>query len=378
MKTCLIAISIAIVSVSSNAYAQVQDDLDVVLGYDDLANPTEIMLAGIDGMTLNSIPIFIDFFGSPNPFAPDDLATDNPGFITNDQLGPGFLVNEGDEIFVNILDASERPASGGVGYVNFYNPAEDRIEASGRISVGELPNDPDVPELCLDGDAIVACDQGVLGDTRRFVDEGRISFAGLDGFGIHQHIFFDLLDDEQAPAGAYAVLMEIQSDFFPVDGEIDLTSEPFWVIWNHGLSATQMQNDALPAFINASATVPGDFDGDGDVDLADLDRYIGNLGAVAVDNLAPLDLNGDSTVGSDDFEQHYERLVETSNGGVGTFAGDINLDGTVNVLGDAFILVANLGNSVTSWGDGDLSGDGIVNVLGDAFLLVANLGSSNQ
>ena len=377
MKTYLIAILIAIVSVSSNAYAQVQDDLDVVLGYDDLTNPTEIMLAGIEGMTLNSIPIFIDFFGSPNVFDPDDLATDNPGFITNDQLGPSFLVNEGDEIFVNILDASEHPASGGVGYVNFYNPAEDRIEASGRISVGEFPNNPDVPELCLDGDAVVACDQGVLGDTRRFVDTGRISFAEVDGFGIHQHIFFDLLDDEQAPTGAYAVLMEIQSDFFPVDGEIDLTSEPFWVIWNNGLSATQMQNDALPAFINASAAVPGDFDGDGDVDLADLDRYIGNLDTAATGDLEPLDLNTNGTVGSDDFQEHYEQLVETSNGGTGTFAGDINLDGTVNVLGDAFILVGSLGSSVTSWGDGDLNGDEVVDVLGDAFLLVGNLGNSN-
>lgn len=121
----------------------------------------------------------------------------------------------------------------------------------------------------------------------------------------------------------------------------------------------------------------GDFDGDGDVDLADLDQYNSNIGAVATGALAALDLDGNGTVDASDFEQHYTDLVETSNGGTGTFAGDINLDGLVNVLGDAFLLVANLGNPATSWSQGDLNASGNVDVLGDAFLLVASLGSDN-
>jgi len=109
----------------------------------------------------------------------------------------------------------------------------------------------------------------------------------------------------------------------------------------------------------------GDFDQDGDVDLIDLDRYIGNIGDAAAGDLAELDLDGDGTVGINDFQQHYGTLVQTSNGGNGTFAGDLNLDGTVNVLGD-------------SWASGDLNADGTVNVLGDAFLLIGNLGRSNS
>ena len=70
-------------------------------------------------------------------------------------------------------------------------------------------------------------------------------------------------------------------------------------------------------------------------------------------------------------------MVETSNGGEGTFAGDTNLDGAVDVLSDAFTLIGNLGGSVTSWAEGDFNGDGSVTVLGDAFLLIANLGQSN-
>ena len=122
----------------------------------------------------------------------------------------------------------------------------------------------------------------------------------------------------------------------------------------------------------------GDFDGDGDVDLIDLDRYNQNLGAAPTGELAALDLDGDNDIDEDDFTRHYECLVETSNGATGTFAGDLNLDGTVNVLDDAFGLVANLGNSATSWSQGDFSGDGTVNVLGDAFSLVGNLGMSNS
>ena len=124
--------------------------------------------------------------------------------------------------------------------------------------------------------------------------------------------------------------------------------------------------------------LPGDFDDDGDIDLADLDRYNNNLGSPATGSLSALDLNGNGTVDPSDFETHYTTLVRTSNGVAGTVLGDINLDGIVNVLGDAFVMVANLGNESNSWGQGDLNADGVVNVLGDAFLLVGNLGASQS
>ena len=57
--------------------------------------------------------------------------------------------------------------------------------------------------------------------------------------------------------------------------------------------------------------------------------------------------------------------------------GDANLDGRVDVLGDAFILVSGLGaSSGGTWQQGDFNGDGRVDVLGDAFPLVRNVGSS--
>ena len=56
---------------------------------------------------------------------------------------------------------------------------------------------------------------------------------------------------------------------------------------------------------------------------------------------------------------------------------DANLDGQVDVLGDAFSLVGNLGlTSGATWSQGDFNGDGMVDVLTDAFILVGNLGRS--
>ena len=49
----------------------------------------------------------------------------------------------------------------------------------------------------------------------------------------------------------------------------------------------------------------------------------------------------------------------------------------VDVLSDALSLVANLGQSVTSRSQGDLNADGTVNILCDAFILISQLGQSN-
>ena len=48
------------------------------------------------------------------------------------------------------------------------------------------------------------------------------------------------------------------------------------------------------------------------------------------------------------------------------------------MLTDAFGLIAGLGNPATSYADGDINLDGTVDVLGDAFTLIGNLGMSND
>ena len=145
-------------------------------------------------------------------------------------------------------------------------------------------------------------------------------------------------------------------------------------------AAVHLDNIAITV-VESDADPLGDFDGNGVVDCADLDGYIGNIGtsvAGVTGGLANLDFDLDDTITEEDAEMVIQTLVATSNGFTGTFPGDLNCDGIVDVLGDAFALIGNLGSMVTSYADGDINFDGNVDVLGDAFTLIGNLGMSNE
>ena len=123
----------------------------------------------------------------------------------------------------------------------------------------------------------------------------------------------------------------------------------------------------------------GDFNEDGVVDVTDIDFYSGKIGLTLGDPGfdARLDLDEDGTIELEDHEIHVTSYVETSTGVNGTLLGDIDLDGRVSVLEDAFILVGRLnGGAPYSYGTGDLNADQEVTVLGDAFILISNLGQS--
>ena len=79
----------------------------------------------------------------------------------------------------------------------------------------------------------------------------------------------------------------------------------------------------------------------------------------------------------DDANSTIAELIVTSNGVTGTFPGDLDCNGTVDVLNDAFALVNNLGSTVMSYADGDVNFSGNVDVLNDAFALIGNLGMNN-
>ena len=88
----------------------------------------------------------------------------------------------------------------------------------------------------------------------------------------------------------------------------------------------------------------------------------------SVDDDTELDTDGDRLVGPNLQEPFLVAIP-----------GDSNLDGTVDVLNDAFALVGNLNTSgATSWAQGDFNADGVVDVLGDAFILIGNLGRTVQ
>ena len=134
--------------------------------------------------------------------------------------------------------------------------------------------------------------------------------------------------------------------------------------------------DSLSLF--AVPQLNGDFDMDGDVDADDIDFYAGNLDLPATGDLDQLDLDGDGFVTLADHDLHVTTLAETSNGQTGALIGDTNLDGSVDVLIDAFALIGGLGTATGGYANGDLNADGVIDVLGDAFRLIGNLGLSND
>jgi len=138
--------------------------------------------------------------------------------------------------------------------------------------------------------------------------------------------------------------------------------------WAPGLDAITLAEEGAPSMLS-----PGDLDGDGDVDNDDVDLLRAGLGDAAND------LDGDGDADEDDLvylvENYLEWYRSNPGAGVGTFVGDINLDGLVDAA-DVADMKSGFGLA-GGWGDGNLNGDGVVNVT-DLMLLKANDGQDAE
>ena len=208
-------------------------------------------------------------------------------------------------------------------------------------------------------------------DTFRNDDSGSVNFTGteftLDGVPITDLGTTEINDRNVTLAGVLA-------DGSAFSFELDTT-----VPADLGAGSGDFFSSAGSVSVTLVASL-GDFDENGVVDCDDLDGYIGNLETAVVAGTpeAALDFNGDGMLTLADANSTIADLVVTSNGITGTFPGDLDCNGTVDVLGDAFALVNNLGAVVTSYADGDVNFSGNVDVLADAFTLINNLGSTNE
>jgi hypothetical protein len=104
----------------------------------------------------------------------------------------------------------------------------------------------------------------------------------------------------------------------------------------------------------ADSGVPGDFDGDGDVDADDIDLLADAIESGSSDS--QFDVNGDSFINGQDLIDHVATLVERTDGGVGTYRGDFNLDGYVDGT-DLAILKAGFGLTGLGYAAGNANAD---------------------
>ena len=140
-----------------------------------------------------------------------------------------------------------------------------------------------------------------------------------------------------------------------------LNSGPDNILAIHGLNYAPASSDFVLAQMsllgigerNATQSVSGDFDSDGDLDAADINALSEAIRNGNMDGR--FDLNSDSMVDAEDRRVWVEELRQT-------YFGDSNMDGEFNTRDFVFVFVNgeyedNIPNNST-WEDGDWNGDG--------------------
>ncbi len=222
-----------------NAYAQDHDHehSDIEFGYENGA-----LVIEPGELTTEGIMIFESEFEVLEINGQSSLGADEPGFDT--PVAEGLVVNPGDTAWLNVLNASNY-SSVGVGIVNYYNPNSGMLELLGLSE-----------QISIIDNTETGTDDLILGSSMADGQDNP-QFIGIadDNGEIHDHVVFDLLNEESMPLGAYGILFQLQTDF-DFDGIMDLTSDEFWIVFNHGMTESDFENFAIPAFGPSSAGVP--------------------------------------------------------------------------------------------------------------------------
>lgn len=255
---------------------------DVEFGYDDYTSPTVIIIES-DELTDDGIQIaegeFEELFPGDAPVA------NNPGFITiaTEDEG-GERVNNGDEVTVRFLDASQH-SDAGVGFVNYYDAGTDEITSTGQITIVGQSGETSVLNGGSLGNGIDAVLLGIGSDGTTQSNSPEDPPETLPIGEIHNHLVFTL---NSGGTGAYGMLFQFES--VPADGGPIVTSAPVWLILNNGLDETVFEDEAVAKFVTPFTL--GDVTGDGLVNFLDINAFIAVLAAGGFQEEADMDRNG--------------------------------------------------------------------------------------
>jgi len=200
--------------------------------------------------------------------------------------------------------------------------------------------------------------------------EARRTSVNIEG----QEVYELLADYQQRPNGGDG-WMRVMT-FEPDEDQIE--------VYTYSPALDQYETDADSRFTLTvdfderfgPAPAPGDFDRDGDVDAADIALLCANMGSPN----AFYDLDDDGDVDEDDLVFHIETYLEydlDGDGipdGQGTFRGDFNTDGAVDIA-DLAILRGNSGQTGMGYAGGNANCDDVVD-LADLTILRGNAGMS--
>ena len=215
--------------------------------------------------------------------------------------------------------------------------------STGLLSLGSDYSQADLGKLEITIAGTAAGDFDVLDIAGTAILDGAITANLLGGYVPQVGDAFDVMT-AQLIAGTF------DNSFIPLSG---------------GLRLDVIQNTTSISLEVSQALLGPDLDGDGVVDVADVDSLVAQIAAGT--NAAPFDLTGDASVDQADLS---EWLVQAGSinlpSGAAYIVGDANLDGTVD--GQDFLRWnTNKFTLTAAWSAGDFSADGSVD--GQDFLL---------
>ena len=236
------------------------------------------------------------------------------GTLVNVETAGG-EVNISDGDVAGVIQAyagSEVNISGGdvAGEIEAYSGSEVNISGG---TVGLNDRSDFLLGLSAFSGSVVNISGGIVQDGFTIGSEVNISGGTLgpnfDGFFVSEVNFFGnqfLLNGQLLDGLVAGELFTITEPITTLSGVLaDGSSFNFSRLTSSGNSDVFSMSTTVTLTIGPAALF-GDFDGDGNVGLDDLDRYNQNIGAVATGDLADLDLDGDGVVGANDFQTHYQ------------------------------------------------------------------------
>jgi hypothetical protein len=165
------------------------------------------------------------------------------------------------------------------------------------------------------------------------------------------------IGEDGIPAGAYTL-----GDILPLDLTMDelsqiVTRASFIGEPGHGAHALNIDTNGIPmAMAIMPPRLPCDFDRDGLCRLLDIDQLVTAIETGADD--PAFDINGDGAMDNKDISEWLALAAQENGFAEPYLAGDLNLDGAVNV-NDLNVLGLNWLESGRTWSDGNVFVDGL-------------------
>ncbi|MEM7315886.1 MAG: dockerin type I repeat-containing protein [Planctomycetota bacterium] len=307
-----------------------------------------------DGIEQRVFSRLFDFFGHPfgNTSLPKAFVGDDPGFQTNDSPTAGASVLPVGSILSGDFLAFQLP-DGQQGNVLHWDLASPTVEFQG------MPTD----HFFEVSDAAGNSGLFLNGETQSLenVPLGLVGSAN----DIHEHISWRLDDgdgdDDTDPAtGVYLMMMQLHMDGVE-------TSEPLAVMLNSTdisfadqTAAVNWVADRLDSITILGDGLTGDFDGNGALELADIDQLVAAVAGQSTD--LQFDLDGDGSLDKSDVDTWRAIAGQANLASMNPYLeGDANLDGVVDIS-DFNIWNGNKFTTVAAWSAGDFNVDGVVDI----------------